>query len=145
MSLSLIFCIQTGFAQKVGTKEPVSQPAHQDDTLVTIIKDCYVSYINMETLYAVVETSVTPSEEKTEEPEKKRGIGKEKSTAGNQEQTVQQTYEYTISPDVEIKEFSEEGMLITMGTVVGVGFITKADIFVMKDEVVKIIILDMEQ
>ena len=67
MSVTLLFIVNTGFAQKAGNKEPKSvQPIQKVDKLVTIVKDCYISYINTEKLIAVVEMSVIPSEEKTE-------------------------------------------------------------------------------
>lgn len=147
MCLSLLCIIETGFAQKLDKKEQATQ-LQQGAQLVEIIRNCYVPCINTEKLYAVVEKSVIPAEEKTEDTGKKIGVGTGKSTAAAtvQKQIVQQTYEYAISPDVEIREKNEEkGLRFNIETVAAVGFITKADIFIMKNEVVKIIILDMQQ
>jgi hypothetical protein len=148
MSIMLLFVVKTGFAQKADKKEPIPQnPIQQVSKLVTIIRDCYVPYIDTMKLFAVVETSVVPSEIKVKETEtgKNRGIGKGKSTANEKNQTVEQTYEYAISPEVEIREQTEKGLQFNIETIASVGYITKADIFVMKNEVIKIIILDMEQ
>jgi hypothetical protein len=148
MSLTLIFFIQTGFAQinkkdsVPQTQQPVQEEAKQ---LITIIRDCYVPYIDTEKLYAVVTTSFVSTKEEVDETGKPRGIGREKSTASEQKQTVQQTYEYTISPDVEVREQSAKGLQFNIETVAGIGYITKADIFVMKNKVIKIIILDIQQ
>jgi hypothetical protein len=53
--------------------------------------------------------------------------------------------EWPISPEVEVRENGKKGARLNIKTLAAVGFITKADIYIMKNEVVKIIILDMQQ
>ena len=53
--------------------------------------------------------------------------------------------EYTISPDVEVRENGKKGIQLNIKTIAGVGYITKADIYILKNQVVKIIIIDLQQ
>ena len=133
IGLTLIFLIEAGLAQTV-KNQPIPT---QDVKLVKVIKNCSVPYITTKKLYAVVETSSGSPEKEAQD--------KRKSTANEQRQTVQQTYEFAISPDVEVRENGKKGLKLDIKTLAAVGFITKADIYLMKNEVVRIIILDMQQ
>ena len=53
--------------------------------------------------------------------------------------------EYPISPDVEVRENGKKGLRLNIKTIAGVGFITKAEIYIMKNQVVKIVIIDLQQ
>jgi hypothetical protein len=53
--------------------------------------------------------------------------------------------EYPISSEVEVRENGKKGLRLDIKTIAGVGFITKADLYILKDEVVKIVIVDLQQ
>lgn len=53
--------------------------------------------------------------------------------------------EYPISSEVEVRENGKKGLRLDIKTIAGVGYITKADIYILNNEVVKIIIVDLQQ
>ncbi|OGP52544.1 MAG: hypothetical protein A2Y65_02320 [Deltaproteobacteria bacterium RBG_13_52_11] len=142
IGLTLLFLIEIGFAQPVKY-----EPVLNDTTkLVKVIKDCYVPYIDTKKLYAVVETSPASSPAETDRTGKTQSIIKGKpGSVNDQTQTIQQTHQYPLSPEVEVRENGKKGLRLDIKTIAGVGFITKADIYIVNNEVVKIIIVDMQQ
>jgi hypothetical protein len=146
MSLTLLFLIEAGSAQT----NKNAQGVKQDVEMVRLIKDCSVPYINTKRLYAEggQEYLVSPEVEE----EQLYGDDGEQylislSPEVEEEQNPADTKgrEYRISREVEVKGKGKRGARTDIQTLAAVGHIDKADIFIIKDRVVKIIIIDMEQ
>lgn len=147
MCVAAIFFVQAGFSQAV-KNQPIPT---QTSKLVKIIKDCYVPYIDTKKLYAEGgQAYLVPPE--VDEGKLYADDGKKYlipfSPAVGEEQNLADTTkgrEYHISREVEVKEVGKRGVQLNIQTIAASGYITKADVFIIKDRVVKIIILDMEQ
>jgi hypothetical protein len=150
MSLTLLFLISAGFAQ-TNKSEHVVKPK-KDAEFVRLIKDCSVLYLNTKRLYAEGGQEYLVSPEVQEE--QLYGDDGEQylislSPEGVEEQdsadTTTKGREYRISRGVEVKGKGGRGVRLNIETIAGAGYIDKADIFIINDRVVKIIIIEMEQ
>jgi hypothetical protein len=146
MCLTLVFLISAGSAQTNKNERILKQGAE----FVKLIKDCSVPYIDKKKLYAEggQEYLVSPEvqEEQLYSDEGEQYLIS-LSPEGIEEQSPAEVKgrEYRISRGVEVKGKGKRGTRTDIQSLAGAGFITKADIFIIKDKVVKIIILDMEQ
>lgn len=145
---AFIFIAQTGFAQSDKDERVIKR----DVDYVRLIKDCYVPYLNTKRLYAEGGQAYLVSPEVSEEHlygdhGKQYLIPLFPEGVAEQGLVEAKGREYGVSREVVVKVRGKRGSWndIDIRTMAAVGYIDKADIYIINDRVVKIIIIDMEQ